>query len=590
MTAAEPPGGGLAAVLARLRGGTHSGAPAYQQVVRLLTIDGRVPFARAVQALTAWERITLLHVIGDDELRLRPPDEARPGDVIVVQASNGRLRLCPVDADHPHPAGYVAGCMTLPANLHDQIEEAVADWEQDERDQQAQLDRLLAGWHDRGLLKEKVSQVADWVDRVETVLIYSGEEVFSRSDAGTNTLLRDGLLDRLASEHPDTWTSAQRLFVAAAHLLFAAGRAIRFEEFNGRQLTAVGLRDWLVQARRRYQTAAARPADPTDHLDLTAVAQQVGELSRAVDQSDSMRYRRVHGTTFAKQEVVTMLPQTQRRHRTLPAPLAAFARQTAGVETTGLDGEDAIGQVVRALLELPAEACRNGVESLLTVIVQVAVVDLRADYGMSSAVRDLTALAPAGTDRLGPVLQLRKPDFFCAVMPHPRLPDDAVNDLGRMLWLVAQRMQYNRWHFAPGNFDRHEVPHQRHYYFPPSLPDVAEHSDLWHGGHIAARVRYSLRAPGAALWRDPLSVRGTPYRGCYDIRAVRMNGPAFTRDELWTAVRYTGLVDALWRTVAEACDAGRAVPAVTAFDKAWYEQERWRSAGPNLSSGPRPGR
>jgi hypothetical protein len=72
-------------------------------------------------------------------------------------------------------------------------------------------------------------------------------------------------------------------------------------------------------------------------------------------------------------------------------------------------------------------------------------------------------------------------------------------------------MMFNRWHFVPGQFDRAEIPLNRHYFFPPQVPDIAEHSEHRHGGHISARVRYSIRAPGAQVWREPFHVFGHGY-------------------------------------------------------------------------------
>ncbi|HZN75144.1 MAG TPA: hypothetical protein VFC00_26225 [Micromonosporaceae bacterium] len=562
-----------AELIARLRADAARDEPAYVTLIRLMTLDGRIPFAAAARTLGVRTRSVLHLVMGDDSLRITNHAAARRDGLFVALSEQGRLRLL-----DRAPAGTEAvGHLALSRAVLERADEAVADWNLCEHAERRSLDHLLRRWHQAGELTARVEQVADWVERVETVLMYVEDDVFSRSDAGTNTLLRDGVLRRLGASAPDHWTDAERLFVAAAQVLFTAGRAIRFEEFNGQQLSATRLRSWLVTTWLRY--AGALRLDPPDDLPSRCpqvLAQQVDELAEAVNRSDSVRFRRIGGPIFSKEEQVVTLPHRHRSHATTPLPIWRWTAHRLGLESdVSGPGEQTVRTVTAAILELPPEECEQRLAELLKVIVRTAAVELDADYAMSSAVRDLTRLAPEGPSRVAGVLQLRKPDFFCCVVPHPQLRQPTGRALGKMLWLVAQRMQYNRWHFVPGNFDRPEIPRPRHYFFPPALPDLAEHSDLWHGGHVTARVKFSIRAPGASLWRPPLLVGGNAYRGCFDIRAVRMSGTPFVREELWTAVRYTGLVDAMWRTVAQAVEQRRPVPPITAFDGTWYEQQQW---------------
>ncbi|MHA6757959.1 hypothetical protein [Streptacidiphilus sp. PAMC 29251] len=570
-------------LMAEARVGVLADSPAFLVLIRLLTVRGRIPFDHAVAGLTVMERSVLHQITGNEDLRLLLPEaiDADSGDFAVTYSAQGKLSL--LDASEyarAKPDEALAGLRVSPP-IRERAEEEVAAWELAERCDQTELDRILRRWESAGCLPDRVHQAADWVDRVETVLIYSGRQVFSRSDAGTSTLLRDRLLEDLADEPLDRWSMAERLFVVAVHLLFIAGRSVRFEEFNGRQLSASGLRTWLVSTWRSYAHAVARdiPTDLTGRA-FETLAHEVAELSTEVNMSEWVRFRRISGMTFAKNEVLVPLPLLERTHAALPEQLVDFAERTLGMPIErAATGEEAVHRMVLSIMsEQPA---RSGalLERLLAAVVRAAVVDLDADYGMSSAVRDMRRLGWNERDRTTSALRLRKPDFFCCALPHPsRLDGMPTEDVRRILWLVAQRMQYNRWHFVPGNFEREEVPAQRHYFFPPAVPDIAESAELWHGGHVAARVRYSIRAPGSHLWRPPLTVLGNDYRGGYDIRLVRMNGAPFVRNDLWVATRYSGLVDALWRAVAQHAEAaaGSPFPVVTAFDHLWYQEDQWR--------------
>lgn len=223
----------------------------------------------------------------------------------------------------------------------------------------------------------------------------------------------------------------------------------------------------------------------------------------------------------------------------------------------------------------------GAIGELLGAIVLSAILATDSDYGMSSSVRDLNGLRGAQPGGPDGVLALKKNDFFCCCLPHTTRMADTGDEAVPILWRAAQRMMYNRWHFAPGEFDRAVIPEKRHYFFPPQIPDIAEHTEQHHGGHVASRVRFTIRAPGAQVWHPPFTVFGHGFRGCYDIRLVRMEGPAYTTAELVEAVRHCSLVDEMWRTLAEGAQNGTlpAVP-VGGFDRAWYESRGWERQRP----------
>ncbi|MDQ1041572.1 hypothetical protein QFZ75_008074 [Streptomyces sp. V3I8] len=601
--AAACPGTSARDLFARARLGVLADRPAYVTLLGLLTLGGRVPYGDAVESLTVMERSVLEQIIGDEALRLRPPapnegarsDASRRRELLVAYSPQGRLSLLDLPEKASPDTGDVIARLPLPAPVWERAEETYLAWRIAEGHQQAQLDTALHHWEAAGSLPARVRQAADWTDHVETVLVHIGRQVFSRSDAGTSTLHRDRPLDDLADRPLSCWSPEERLFVMAVHVLFATGRSIRFEEFNGRRLSATALRAWLVSTWCGYAHALGReiPADLPARPFLP-LAKEVGDLAAEVDASDWIRFRRIIGATFAKREVVVALPRRERRHDTPPPTLAALAERLTDMASPAphggpLPGPELVTRMVGTVLAGPPGGRVRLLEELLATLVHSAVRDLNADYGMTSAIRDLRRLGGAMADHTAGPLALRKPDFFCCVLPHPErlhaIPDA---DLRRLLWRVAQRMQYNRWHFVPGNFDRADVPSQRHYFFPPTLPDLAESADLWHGGHVAAGVRHSLRAPAAQLWQKPLAVGDNGYRGSHDLRVVRMSDEPFVRADLWLAVRYSALIDAFWRAIATgaARDPAAPYPVITAFDRRWYEDDEWKvfAAAPYVRS------
>jgi hypothetical protein len=543
--------------------------PAYAGLLRLLTNGGIVPFRSAIEGLTTRERAILQHVLGRDELRLLPP--TGDAEIAVAHSPHGKLTLHERDRGDLPESSQVVAALRLPRWLIEMVDEECAADDALEAHEREQLDALLRAWRDDGSLAARLEQVIDWVERVETVLVYVGRRVFSRSDSGSSTLIRDGVLAALRGRSLDEWPWEERLFVTAAQLLFRTGRAVRFEEYNGRQLTAAGLRQRLLRRCCAYLRAAGR-ADPADlsRMAPAELAALAGDLAPAVDASQRIRYRRINGATYAKDEFLLEWGRDERGHGHLP-------RLLAELPAAGGDPGDAVRRLAAGALRAGDHAL---LDRLLRALVLGAVLDTGADYGMSSGVRDIGRLRDGGDGVVGAVLTLRKPDFFCCVLPSPdmerTLPASRTADI---LWQVAQRMMFNRWHFVPGNFERSEIPAQRHYFFPPLVPDIGEWCDMRHGGHTSARVRYTIRAPGAAMWTLPYLAFGQPYRGCFDIRVVRMDGPPFTLGELRVACQYSALVDAFWREIAAHVeDRDGTAPVFAAYDREWYRQERWRAA------------
>ncbi|WP_371478744.1 hypothetical protein [Kitasatospora sp. NBC_00315] len=560
-----------------------------QGILRLLTLGGALPYRSAAAGLTIREKLLVQHLLGRAAITLDAPGgpDFDTCDVLVAHSSLGKLTLHDRGPQDPaDPQDVVAG-LRLPAWLREMVDEETRAEESLEQRERAELDAMLAHWRAAGTLAARLEEVIDWVERVETVFVHVGRRVFSRSDSGSSTLIRGNALPVLRERELDAWSPEERLFVAAMQILFRTGRAVRFEEFNGRQLTATALRTTLLRRCSSYYESTDTAAPPElCTMRLQDLAATAGELLPVVDAGPGVRYRRINGLSYAKDEFVMDWDTAGRQVDLVPPTLAALAARHLGAEpptAAGAAPEETAPALVRRLTARAAEiAALKGdtapLEEVLQAIVLGATIATGGDYAMSSGIRDLTRMA--GGD-VAPVLELKKPDFFCCALAGPtmaaELPAERISDI---LWQVAQRMMYNRWHFVPGNYARDDIPLRRHYFFPPNVPDIGEWGDLRHGGHTTSQVRYTLRAPGAAMWMPGFAPYGHPYRGCYDIRVVRMEGPPFTLEDLRAASRYSDLVDVFWRELARRArtDGGFTGPQVNAFDADWYREHRWREA------------
>lgn len=559
--------------------------PAYVALLRLLTMNGKLHFQQGLASLMLRETALFTALVGRDDIKMVSPDseEMSTCNILVAHSSFGKLSLYERNEITVEGEILLGGLKVEDAFLDAVDDDCVVEdlLEQQERQN---IEAILCDWEIHGCLAQKVNQVIDWVDREESLYLYIGRGTFARSDAGGNTLNNkpDGLLRRLQVHSLSTWKAEERLFIVALHLLFLTGSAIRFEEFNGRQLTATRLRKWLVQKLSAYSIILGEEVPQIALcMPLLALATQVGQLAVRVNHSGWVRYRRINGITFAKREL--LLPPQKFSHSvaTLPALIGELAGNLAVSLDEGQNPASSLAQITRAALHFYLETGSSEyIHQIIERIVLSAIIQANADYGMSSSIRAPGCMKGTAEQRISGVLNIAKSDFYCCVLPHPQLTERVTEQtVQHILYSSALRMEFNRWHFLPGNFPREEIPLSRHYYFPPLMPDIAEWSDLRHGGHSKAGVRYSIRAPGAPLWREPFMAYQHAYRGCYDVRVVRIEGSPFGKKELQVATSHCNLMDVFWKTMQQCIEEYNIVtPVVTAYTKEWYENAHWKQS------------
>ncbi len=560
-------------------------APAYVSLIRLATLNGIVPFQYAMASLMTREASLLSALIGHHRPMLVAPDTEEFCDcnILVTHSPFGKLSLYLRDQEAPLNDEILLGGLKLEQALLDLVEDDCVVQELLEQQERHNIDAILAAWQAQGELDQRINQVMDWVDRVESVYIYSGRLIFTRSDIGENTLTAKphGILRTLSERSLSEWKPEERILIVALHALFLTGRAIRFEEFNGRQLTAVQIRRWLMEKLCSYCMVLHEevPRDPAT-MSVLDLAARVGQLAQRVDTSGWTRFRRINGVTLVKREQLLPPEKMVPSQAPLPIQISRIAAQLRITLDANADSAESLKEITRAALYCYIETGQSEfIHQIIERIVLSAVIQAKADYGMSSSVRAPSRLKGTSEQRIAGVLTLTKPDFYCCVLPHPQITKDLPEQVVyHMLFSSAQRMEFNRWHFVPGNFSREEIPLNRHYYFPPMMPDIAEWSDLRHGGHTKAGVRYSVRVPGAPLWRGPFMAYDHPHRGCYDIRLVRIEGPPFGEEALQIARIHCNFMDTFWKTLQEVVEAYEIVtPLVTAYTKDWYQNAQWKN-------------
>jgi len=551
-------------------GGTQAGGPAADAAVRALTHGGIQPVELAETTLGHEDRAALDVLRARRDIAIRAAVDGAPGEWLAMYVSSlGRLHLRPADrpyvAYEPEDRAVEIGFAALDAEAWRDVETRRAAIRADEAEAFAVVRAAMDRARDEGRLAEILEQVIDHVEHVESVGFFVGDRFLALIDRFVNLIDdksgKPGYLTALRHCDYAAWSDEAVLVVAGLHALFQSGRSVRFEEFNGAHLTARRLVDRLGALHDAYRDAGVDLVAPpgTDLFDKAAL---IGRQAACAVGKPWLRYRWIYGLSFLKTERV--LPTTGSAE---PAEvwLEAFGDDYDELvsDRTDLIRSEHVAMaflanacVARDAAGVPcgrgSEATTGWVEYLMEKIVASAVRATAADYGMSSSLRDINRLVTYDEAALvDEIHALTPPDFFTCFVSAGLAPRLGPQEAGVIASSTQKRMQFNRWHFIPGNLERSLVRRSRHWYYPPLVPDIAEHADMHRAAHNRARVKYSVRAPGPDMSRPPLVIGHERFRGFYDVRVVRMEGEPFTLDDLLRTRRRTLWLEAVWAALAQ---------------------------------------
>ncbi|MEW2353488.1 hypothetical protein [Spirillospora sp. NPDC029432] len=378
----------------------------------------------------------------------------------------------------------------------------------------------------------------------------------------------DCALSSLADVPLELWSDDDVLMVVCLTLLIRSAGFARIEEANGTQLTIDHVARLLERIRLAYNgVPGGRPVPPAASTRVAALHDLAGAIAgRRREISAKVRlYREIHGPLMHKVERIAGAPSGDARR--LEAELCARLRDRLPV-SGGTLGEMGTGiEASPGWLAEPHGGFGTGLGSLVYETVRAATAAFDADFAMSRGMRSPTALIEALRARDWPkIVTWDMPHFFCCVVPAPEARKyfgESPAHLADTAWSISARMQYNSWHFLAGNLPKVPEVVARDHFVPPTIPDIAYHSDQHHHGHVAAKVRYSIRSPQA------VEVLGRTFDGFVDLRLLRCEGLPFDEQDLLAAHRVSGLV-AKATGLAAALAAGGADIEITEFDSKWH--------------------
>jgi hypothetical protein len=357
------------------------------------------------------------------------------------------------------------------------------------------------------------------------------------------------------------------MVVCLTLLVRSAGYA-RIEEANGTELTVDHVAHLLERTRLKYNAVqGGRRVPPAASPRVAALAELAGALGqrrREITKTVQL-YREIHGPLMHKIEHVADAPAQAARQR--EAQMCARLSERLPVAADTFDELSARVAASPAWLSQPHGEFGTGLESVLCETVRAAVMTFDCDFAMSRGIRSLTSLVRAlRAEAWAEIAKWDLPQYFCCVVPGPqahRLFGDSSARLADTAWSISARMQYNSWHFLVANLPKVPEVVARDYFAPPTIPDIAYYSDQHHHGHVAARVRFSIRSPQA------VEVLGRIFSGFVDLRLLRCEGLPFDQQDMLAAHRISGFI-AQVTGLAAALVAGGEDIEVSAFDSEWH--------------------
>lgn len=364
------------------------------------------------------------------------------------------------------------------------------------------------------------------------------------------------------------WSDNDVLLVVCLTLLVRSAGYARIEEANGTQLTLDHVGYLLERTRLGYNGVPVGtqvpPAAQTRVAALNELALALGRRRREISPAVQL-YREIHGPLMHKVERVAGEPGAAAKR--LEAAMCGRLRGALPVSGDTLAALGASLEASPEWLAKPHGEYATGLESLIYETVRAATATFDVDFAMSRGMRAVSTLVDALRAQDWPTIATWDlPYFFCCVVPSANASrhfGGSQAQLADMAWAMSARMQYNSWHFLVGNLPKAPQVAARDYFVPPTIPDIAYYSDQHHHGHVAAKVRFSIRSP------QSVEVLGRSFNGFADLRLLRCDGTPFNEQDLLAAHRASGFVAKATSLAGRLAAAGADIE-IKEFDSSWH--------------------
>lgn len=208
---------------------------------------------------------------------------------------------------------------------------------------------------------------------------------------------------------------------------------------------------------------------------------------------------------------------------------------------------------------------------MMHTIINRAISRTSSDIGMARGFRaPLKFYEAHQKDELEKIFNWGQNEYFCCVVPSALMKSAFQNNskiLAGVLTAISKRMEYNSWHYTPGNFLNNQTRITRHFYFPPVMADITKWSDQHHKGHVFAKVRHAIRCPGS------IKNGATIYNAFFDLRLMKQSGSDYSENDLVIAIYYKEILKLLFQSWFDVCKRTKQEINITSYSREWYQNE-----------------
>ncbi|WP_256326419.1 hypothetical protein [Staphylococcus sp. HMSC036D05] len=399
------------------------------------------------------------------------------------------------------------------------------------------------------------------------ILLYVNDKTFS-TFYNYNNLIKefDGdtdefLLNNLPYKNIENWEKAEKIFVFNMYLLLKSGPPSRGEEVNGIHFSLSFLKDYFNQKIKEYSQILKRKTDGDFSLEKQAVL--IFSMRKEIE-NHYLIYRFINGLNLHKEERYIDNRELSKQNDDC---LKTDLERLTSVKFSK-DYYHYFCQIIEKNLDKEPYQI---IEKMMHTIINRAISRTSSDIGMARGFRaPLKFYEVHQKDELEEIFNWGQNEYFCCVVPSALMKSAFQNNskiLAGVLTAISKRMEYNSWHYTPGNFLNNQTRITRHFYFPPVMADITKWSDQHHKGHVFAKVRHAIRCPGS------IKNGATIYNAFFDLRLMKQSGSDYSENDLVIAIYYKEILKLLFQSWFDVCKRTKQEINITSYSREWYQNE-----------------
>lgn len=420
----------------------------------------------------------------------------------------------------------------------------------------------------KGKSKDEINEILKFIKfniyHMAPILLYVRNQTFS-TFYNYNNLIKefDGdteyfLLNDLPNKNIENWDRAEKIFVFNMFLLLQSGPPSRGEEVNGIHFSLTFLKDYFNQKIREYSHILKR--ETNSHLSLEKQASLIFSLRQEIE-NNYLIYRYINGLNLHKEERYIEKNELSKLN---DDSLTADLERLTSIKFSN-DYYHYFCQIIERNID---KEPYKMIEKIMDMIINKAIDRTSSDIGMARGFRaPLKFYEAHQKDKLEEIFNWGQNQYFCCVVPSSlmkRAFQDNSKVLAGVLTAISKRMEYNSWHYTPGNFLNNQTRITRHFYFPPVMSDITMWSDQHHKGHVFAKVRHAIRCPGF------IKNEATVYNAFFDLRLMKQSGSDYKENDLVIAIYYKEILKSLFQSWFDVCKKIKKEININSYSREWY--------------------